>query len=147
MSAFMCNDYHISILAATAVYRYRCNSNYDPEFLGKMLFDANLASINARYPASRGDADPVFTFDDRALVNYLDYSHVAIIKACRCFDYQACEHAAWDRSEAKRIIDAILYTATTHLAGYDNAEWEMRERPASGRVLLSGIAKAKNISL
>lgn len=135
----MCNDYHISILAAAAANRYRCALSATPEQVGAMLFAANLASINARYPQDAGDPCAPFKFDNRALINALDMSGVAILKACQCFDYQACEVENYQATEAAVMISQIRASAISRLAGYDEAEWELTPKDTGGRVLLSGM--------
>ena len=45
MSAFVCNDYHVSLLAAYAVSkRLSCVNGLDAEQVGKILYAENLAS-------------------------------------------------------------------------------------------------------
>ncbi len=139
MSAFICNDYHISILAAAAANRYRCALGATPEKVGAMLYAANVQSIKARYPSDAKEHFEPFEFDNRALINSLDLSGVAILKACQCFAYQACEFEGWEKSEACQMINRIRAEAIGRLAGYDEAEWELTPKDTGGRVLLSSM--------
>jgi hypothetical protein len=124
----MCSDRHLTVLATYAVMHGLSGLPDDGASRSKQIRDLyvmlareNMASLDARYPGDTGDAigRPVETavFDAHSL------PAVAIIKACHCYAYQACEHAGWETSHAKRVIDAIEARAVRHLPGYDAAPW------------------------
>lgn len=131
MSAFMCSDLHLSVLAIYAVRHglYRCPDTrleFDP--LGRekaaftLLARQNLSSLAARYPGDRHeDAFGELNEKARPLVNEL--AAVSLIKQCHCYSYQACEDTGWERSEAKRLVNDIEAHAVRHLPGYEAAPW------------------------
>lgn len=121
MSAFICNNHHISILAAYAVnHRVHGVEGWGHKQIGALLHAENVKSVNHRY-GSR--SQEVFAFDNSALIKML--KPVAIIKAANCLDYQSCEHEGWKFSRAKVIVEAIISHAITRLEGYEAAAWEI----------------------
>lgn len=125
MSAFMCSNRHLTALAAYAV-RNRISGMPDAALartvvteVFNLLARENAASLDARYPADKGE--PLAFIDERAMVEQFPLMH--IIKACHCYAYQACEHTGWADSRAKRIVDDIEAHAVRHLPGYDAAPW------------------------
>jgi hypothetical protein len=134
MSAFLVNDRHIDALLtwamrprwqAPAYYRFGDKQvtffdNLDD--IGQCLVNQNYASLNGRY----GDTDPAHEYKfKRYDTSLLD--PVRVIKACDCYNYQACEtgESYW-KSEAHEIIDTIRERAIDALPGYDEAAWEIR---------------------
>lgn len=89
--------------------------------VGMMLLGENLKSVNHRYDENELEAE---------VYEYNRYpgriTPVQTIKAVRCFEYQACEHPDWEKSEAKSFCDSLTVYAIQHLPGYDDAEWEVR---------------------
>ena len=131
MSAFICNDYHISLLAAYAVNkRLSCVNGLDADDVGKILYAENLASVNYRYNDTP-DAQNVFKFDDRA--KQANPSAVVVLKAANCLSYQSCEHDGWQASQAHKIVEAIISSAIYSLPGYQDAQWEIAA-PVKARV-------------
>lgn len=47
----------------------------------------------------------------------------AIAKLARFYDYQACEHAAWEASSAKAIVDALCARYPETLPDYEAMPW------------------------
>jgi hypothetical protein len=133
MSAWLCSDKHLSVLACYAVKHNldllgECD---DPlrvreERAFRKLKRENVASLDARYPGDKGDAGPEETWrlDDSARHDAVfGLSMVTIIKLCHCYAYQACEHKGWATSLAKKLVDAIEAHAIRRLPGYDKAPW------------------------
>lgn len=144
MSAYMVDRHHINYLIDAALYcgqkvfRWyhsgrHCElhaGDFDrASEVGQMLWDANRESIVARYPDTRdnfydnapGTIGEDYEFAYRPLYRQCD--PVQIIKACRCFAYQACEYDGWEDSEAHAFIDSLVVHACSELPGYDEAEW------------------------
>lgn len=142
MSAYMCSERQLTILAAYLVAH--CTEvlpsslwvhdidrdGYEREHGGheravnnvfRMLARENLASLDSRYPGdAKGDADayrPVAT----ARKERLPWLH--IIKLCHHYAYQACEHSGWKDSAARKAIAALESYAVHNLPGYDDAPW------------------------
>ena len=126
MSAFICNDYHISVLANYAwtedvPYYWRgqfrkCN---DPERIGAILKKENVRSSNYRY-GKRTPAE--FKYDAAVVGNR--YPHEQILQAAFCLNYQSCERDDYPRSEAYAILMAIVYDAAH---GFSSGEWEIQK--------------------
>lgn len=146
MSAFMCSDRHLGILAAYAVahvleaipYALRHELERDGfehrpgatrrtiSRVASMLLSENLRSLAHRYPrdhhlgAAAYDAfDLPRTIEAEAIMT----PAVHIIKACHCYAYQACEHPGWEGSDAKELVSAIESHAVRRLPGYADAPW------------------------
>ncbi len=133
MSAFLVNDTHIDALLTWAMrpqwqslsyYRHgdkRVTFFDNLDTIGQCLINQNYASLNGRY----GDTDPAHEYK---FTNYFNpLSPVQVIKACDCYNYQACETGEdyW-KSEAHEIIDTIRERAIDELPGMDDAAWEIR---------------------
>jgi hypothetical protein len=99
----------------------------------QMLWDENLRSINARYPDTVdhpnnipgpvGETYRITTADFKGRVPSL--SPVAILKACDCYEYQACEHDGWTTSEANAFLGCLRKKCVRNLPGYDDASWNL----------------------
>jgi hypothetical protein len=127
MSAFVCNNYHISALAhyaATQELRYRHNNKTkvatDAAIIGLILHKENVRSFNYRYNATTPTTD--FTFDPTVKARSFHASE--IIAAVDCLEYQSCERPDWEKSEAKAILTTILAKAADEFRA--RAIWELR---------------------
>ena len=157
MSAFIVSHDHIDALLSFASKRdsYGSVSYYVKETgahvsiteqnateIGRILLTENERSIYARYPDCKpgDDRKPGAIGEDAAGYNFKPWPihspllAVSILKACSCFDYQACETDDYDDSLAATIIDAIRNRAIRRLPGYDDAPgWEFHRPVASAR--------------
>lgn len=123
MSAFLCDDAHISALAAYAASTDRLGCRIFPGpaiACAVLLREENERSMRARY--GEEDYSP-FEFNAYAASHVRQAPAIAIIKAAHCYAYQACEHDGWKDSDAKVVIDAIVARAVTEIPGYENAPW------------------------
>ncbi len=132
MSAFIVNDYHINALVtyglqAKAEYwtgKERVRFSEDTAWaLASKLYRANVKSVNFRY--GERNRTNVFKY---ATVKISHLSAADIVKACDCLDYQSCELASWDRSEARKILQAIREEAVRVLAS--SPAWELKDPKA-----------------
>lgn len=129
MSAFMCSNLHLSILAVYAVRHDldRCLEDLPDrkrqERLFRLLARENLASLDARYPRSSHEAESENAELVGPLQRNAEVSPIQLIKLCHCYAYQACEHRAWQESEARKVVDDIVGHAVMHLPGYEEAKW------------------------
>ena len=93
--------------------------------VAQMLWDENHKSVCDRYPDSDdlpGPIDQDFVYQrHRPSTRRID--PIAVLKACDCFQYQACEHEGWTDSEAKAFVDALRSAAWHALPGYEEAPW------------------------
>ena len=144
MSAYVVSDHHLNYLVSFAsdkrVTWYDKKSGTRPDVYGNeqeifsKLHRANVESVNARYK-EHDTSEPV-PFEYRG-----DTEPIQILKACACFDYQACEVEDYDQTEAARVVDAIRDAAIRALYGYENAQWEISEPPEVKIVRLSDLAR------
>lgn len=134
MSAFIVSDYHINYLLNWANRQryfsikigptdYRGDDSKSLESLGNLLKRANYQSVNTRY--NQKDVPEPFKLE-WLLSTKID--PVQVIKACDCFDYQACEVPDYERTDAAKVIDRIRSGAWHALPGYEEAEWEIGEK-------------------
>lgn len=138
MSCFICDDAHITALAAYAVRhgiadttrlaalaRIHGESLTDVEALAAEMFNENVASFRARYQGRHESDIGSFTFDRETSIKVRvgAFSPIAIIKSAQCFEYQACEHDDWKHSYTKSVINGIISHAITELPGYSAASW------------------------
>jgi hypothetical protein len=126
MSAFICNNSHITALAAYAA-RNRIAGHSDAKAIGEILHAENVRSVNCRYGES---TQPSFELCEWAA--FQPFSLVQIVKAARCLDYQSCEHRGWPDSEAAKIVQAITADHPSRdMPGYAEADWEITPRTAN----------------
>jgi hypothetical protein len=120
MSAFICNNSHVTALAVHAA-RNHILGRTDANQIGEMLHAENVNSVNYRYGET---TKPDFALCEWAAFH--DFSPVQIVQAARCLRYQSCEHPGWEQSDACKLLEAIIGDDTTrNLPGYDEAEWEI----------------------
>lgn len=136
MSAFIVSDAHIQALAdAAGRYCQRTTIDgielNDGDEVGRCLLAANYASVNFRYKL-KGVAH-AWTFKHAQTQR----GAVEIIKACQCFDYQACELPDYKNTTAARIVSDIKSRAIASLPGYDAAPWGIDDAPRAPLSLVS----------
>lgn len=107
MSAWICSNYHISLLAFYAVREGLTNKT--PSMVGEMLLGENVKSVKHRYGGKASEIidSETFTLDARAENADAQGNAFALIKAAQCLDYQSCEHAGWEQSEAHQLLKRI----------------------------------------
>lgn len=146
MSAFMCSDRHLGILAAYAVahvleavpyglrseleldgFEHRRGATYRTiSRVASMLMSENLRSLAHRYPRDHhldAEAYDAFELPRTIEADARKLPRMHIVKACHCYAYQACEHPGWQASDARKLIDAIEAHAVRNLPGYADASW------------------------
>lgn len=89
----------------------------DKHAFGQILVDANYRSVSHRY---QEDSEPPEYRHERST---LPVDPVQVLKTIDCFDYQSCEAADWEESEAYAICSALRHRAIQQLPGYDDAKW------------------------
>ena len=127
MSAFIVNKKHIDALLTWAIKReqpiwfyhdgHRMIARDGAHYLGVVLTEANYRSVNYRYEERSKAPQYVYTEYPRVL------TPVEVLKACDCYDYQACEVADYRGSLAAAIVQAIRQRAIAELPGYEEAAW------------------------
>lgn len=133
MSAYIVDIEMIHVLIqsaqnfATVYDRFTLNGEwvdvrYHLDEFGQMLVDANYASVNARY--GEDTKAPTYHFKRPT---YAYWPPVAILKALDGYEYQACESADWDTSDARRCCDQLRRLVIHYLPGYEEADWEITD--------------------
>jgi len=129
MSCFICNNYHISVLANYAAEQqlfYRHNNKTkranDAAIIGLILHKENVRSYNYRYNKHLPTTDFTFVYE----VQEKPFHESVIISAANCLDYQSCERSDWERSEARAILTAIKARASDTFA--EIGIWELHPR-------------------
>lgn len=129
MSAFMCSrETFIAIARAyESLDSHGGGSIARIQLTAKKLYDANVASLRARYGSKAGPlVDDLWTVvTPREIDSAANHSPGRIAKACDCFDYQACEVDAYESSEAARIVHGARTALLRQVCGaeYENAPW------------------------
>ena len=73
----------------------------EADAFGQMLWHENHLSIEARYGDEPNTPTYKFTGVEAPLDDGIVYSQV------RCYDYQTCEHAGYEASDAHRFVQAL----------------------------------------
>ena len=130
MSAFIVSDYHINALVTYGINRkaqlYTKDGwedfNEDTAWaLASRLYRANVCSVNRRYGERTRTTGFRFQRVDISGLTAAD-----IVKACDCLEYQSCEVKTWERSRARKTLQAIRESAIKALTANSQA-WELRE--------------------
>lgn len=88
--------------------------------VGAMLWNENKASVDHRY--QEANEREVYDFTPSRVTD-----PVTILKSLACYEYQSCEHPAWEASEAKAFCEALRDAVITMLPGYDAAPWGIED--------------------
>jgi len=88
--------------------------------MGQALVDENFRSLDYRYEDG-GFGEP-YPFHTRPFV-HCDFTPGKIFKAISCYEYQACEHPAWNTSVARSFCLALRDHYCSMVDGYEDAPW------------------------
>ncbi len=136
MSCFIVPDFHINAIVSWAA-RKGYLAGWSADAVAHELATANRRAFSERY-AGRHDSElvPFGGFDPVP-----ELSPVAIVKACDCLDYQACDWSAWADSRPRQVLDLVRMAAIAHaagladhdkaarLSGYQAAAWCLDSEP------------------
>lgn len=132
MSAFIVSTKHIhALVQLSRDCQLDCLLGYHGDLscdeLGALLLRENIASVQHRYPqdSRAGDGHPSEADVYRFVRPSNPITPVEGIKLIQCYQYQSCEHDAWERSRAGRICVALLDALISRLPGYEDAEWAL----------------------
>lgn len=123
--------------------------------IGQMLWDENRRSVEFRYPDSDDlpgslvsvqlaeGVEPLLMAEILAPYRYAPLEHITpssdprlpshrrpfspieVLKLVQCFEYQSCETADWEESEAYAFCDALRGQMIHQLPGYEDARWAL----------------------
>lgn len=119
MSAFSVSDAHLSYLVSAAEDYGVVEFDKVDRALA-MLREANNVSVATLYPKDAAMQAPAPAAHKRVPVE-----PIQVLKAIRCYAYQACEDDGWHTSPAKRFCDMLTAHAVSALPGYREATWEI----------------------
>jgi hypothetical protein len=143
MSAFVVSHDHIDALLTFAsdkriiddlgYFVNRGATKLTPSEIGRVLLAENERSVCHRYPdCTPGDA-PGKIGEEAVNYNFHRFSEFDrmqhaqkcawVLKACQCFDYQACETDDYEQSIAHQIIRRIEARVIESLPYYEEAPW------------------------
>lgn len=128
MSAYIVSKRHIDAIVTAAV-NAGLGGGKTPDQLGDMLWRENVVSVCFRYRESTLP-DVFYRFEPNALNDPW-----SLIKQIDCYEYQSCEHDAWEASEAFALVEALRAATLQSLgmpkvqaiyqmeAGWKDAPW------------------------
>ena len=132
MSCFVVSDFDIDILVtATANLHAKGAKLLNLSQVGRELLLENVRSFEACYRVhARPKGHDMRVEMARGLRQARAYRFVrrrakpaAIAKSARFYDYQACEHDAYEASAAKAIVDALMARYPESLPDYEAMPW------------------------
>jgi hypothetical protein len=129
MSAFVVSKHDIDILVtAYAGLNPAGAPLLDLDKLGRKLWRENVDSVAYRYDMpQRHGAEYAGYLEAIAAYAHepLPAKRAAVRKIADCYDYQSCEHPAWEASEAKQIVDAIgeAFRREYKTKAWEDAPW------------------------
>lgn len=137
MSAYLVDKKHVAYLVNCAISFRIADSrgkfnfyhkgkwievNYDnKEEIATMLLRENVKSINYRYNERK--RTPKVTRKDFNGFLTLPFDALQLIRSCKCYNYQACEHDGYEKSQAKSFIKALIDSAINEIPGYGEKAW------------------------
>jgi hypothetical protein len=136
MSAFIVSRAHIGVLVEAA-FRYEIPlPPITPTALGQQLWDENILSVRTRYPDDRledlpGPCDERpyhYTYTQTPAQTAWVRDPWAVLSLVHGYQYQSCEHATWEQSEAWRIT-TDLHAAARRALGRPDTDTTYRATP------------------
>lgn len=131
MSAFLVSNEHINALISYALDQgVSISPANNPEQACRMLTEENIRSLRERYPGR----DFLQEWEDEAKTYTFKKTkklpHTQIVKACDCYDYQACETDRYYDSDAAEFIKRVMNEAVTRGGKakgpiYNRMEWTL----------------------
>lgn len=135
MSAWLVSKDHIDLLVTAAI---NCGAleqreishlagapafirDFSADQVGKALWDANQRSLTARYGDRATRTLPAYRW--AAVTEAAALAAPVVLKACNCFDYQACEVDRYPDTWAAVWIDRLREKQICRVAGYEAAPW------------------------
>ena len=132
MSAWIVSEKHITVLV-NALFKYEVAT---PEMgtaqeMGQVLWQENFTSVNYLY--GKQEACPVYQYQPSPSLAAVVRKPIVLYKQLCCYQYQTCEHPAWERSKAHlwtETLCKVLEKRTGQSGGrmhesaeYENAPW------------------------
>lgn len=137
MSAFLCDDCHLTALASFALQEktqgylagpdasYHARHGEPLQTLGQRLKDENAANLYHLY-GDRADDSPetwIGPFEPCRHAHHARVEPVAMLKAIACYEYQCCDRPEWKDSDVRSLLSRMRSAAIARLPGYEQAAW------------------------
>ena len=129
MSAFVVSKRDIDAIVTIALELGV--STRPANLLGRLLWEENVKSVAYRYamPKRHAEEHARYVADVEAYrFEPLTLAAGAAGKIVDCYAYQACEHNAWEASEARRVIGHLEVRLPHEGVDYAQAPWGNIER-------------------
>lgn len=94
--------------------------------VGAMLWAENRRSVNHRYAEDEWEAPYVFEHLG------INIDPLVVLDGLSCYEYQSCEHPAWETSEAKAFCDSLRASAIHELPREGERVWEITDPAVFG---------------
>ena len=134
MSAYIISPEQIQAIVTWAKKNDSLPCRANPEEIAKVLAEANIASVEYRYPDLIGSSVQAFL----SLSSNEEYieecqrefpgllpTAIGVIKLINSLDYQSCEREDWEESLAYQYLNRMRTLATYNLPGYNDQPWSI----------------------
>lgn len=127
MSCVIVSKKHIDLLVdALFAYEVATPEMGDSDQIGGTLWSENYRSFNFRYGECR--RRPAYKFSDRE-VRDLARQPMTVFKSISCYEYQSCDHDAWEKSKAynwMKSLEKVVLENGLHMSkdqAYPSEAW------------------------
>lgn len=134
MSAYIVSPEQIQTIVTWANRNHALPCRATPEETARVLAEANIASVEYRYPDLIGCSVKAFL----SLSSNEEYieacqeefqgplpTATGVIKLINSLDYQSCEREDWEESLAYQYLNRMRTRATYSLPGYSDQPWSI----------------------
>lgn len=134
MSAYIVSPEQIQTIVTWAKRHDSLPCRATPEEIAKVLAEANISSVEYRYPDLIGGSAKAFLSVEsneeyieecqREFAGQLPNA-TGVIKLINSLDYQSCEREDWEESLAYQYLNRMRTLATYNLPGYNEQPWSI----------------------
>ena len=134
MCAYIVSPEQIQTIVPWAQRNHSRPYDYTRGEIARVLAEANIASVEYRYPDLVGSSVKAFLSMD-SNEEYIEECQrefagplptaTGVIKLINSLDYQSCEREDWEESQAYQYLNRIRTLATYNLPGYNDQPWSI----------------------
>lgn len=98
--------------------------------IGGLLIAENCKSVSYRYDTETDLPGPIDEYY-RLPYRHRDTPRLSAVEALKliaCYEYQSCEHPAWEVCDVKKWCDMLTAAVICCLPGYEKASWEWHRK-------------------
>ncbi|PWQ97684.1 hypothetical protein [Leucothrix pacifica] len=119
MSAYVLPDEHISYLVSAAIqYQIIQDTPLEINRIGEVLLKENHKSVAYRY-REKFDEEERYSFT----FYRLETQWPQVLSACKCWNYQACEHPDFKQSEAYELYLRLVFSTISNIPEVNHTHW------------------------